>query len=199
MATPEDTSGQSDHPDHQHGQRIEPIDPTLTFDSHSRQKATSSAHPDGSTAETTEFEPNEANDSVSYTKVGYSGPTDPEPDTDPKPSFTKVGYPNPTDSASTSTQSTDSDFSETDSPARYYPPTQAPPTPVTDTRPPPTEEELGPRAIRMRTVVFGLVLLVIAGAVLVGQITDVTVNAGAILLALMIGGGLLLIAGARRA
>jgi hypothetical protein len=73
-----------------------------------------------------------------------------------------------------------------------------PPTPVTDTRPPPTEEELGPRTVRMRTVVFGLVLLVTAGAVLVGQITDVTVNAGAILLALMIGGGLLLIAGARR-
>ena len=52
--------------------------------------------------------------------------------------------------------------------------------------------------VRMRTVVFGLVLLVIAGAVLVGQLTDVTVDAGAVLLALMIGGGLLLLAGARR-
>jgi hypothetical protein len=50
----------------------------------------------------------------------------------------------------------------------------------------------------MRTVVIGLVLLVIAGAVLVGQLTDVTVNGTAVLLALMIGGGLLLIAGARR-
>ena len=50
----------------------------------------------------------------------------------------------------------------------------------------------------MRTVVIGLVLLVIAGAVLVDQLTSVTVDAGAVLLALMIGGGLLLIAGARR-
>ncbi len=40
-----------------------------------------------------------------------------------------------------------------------------------------------PRKVRMRTVVLGLVLLVIAGAVLVGQLTDVTVNAGSILLA----------------
>jgi len=63
----------------------------------------------------------------------------------------------------------------------------------------PTETDLGPRAVRMRTVVLGLVFLVIAGAVLVGQLTDVTVNGGAIVLALMIGGGLLLIAGARRA
>jgi hypothetical protein len=50
----------------------------------------------------------------------------------------------------------------------------------------------------MRTVVFGLVLLVIAGTVLVGQLTDITVNASAVVLALMIGGGVLLIAGARR-
>jgi hypothetical protein len=58
--------------------------------------------------------------------------------------------------------------------------------------------DLGPPTMRMRTVVIGLVLLVIAGAVLVGQLTDVTVNGTAVLLALMIGGGLLLIAGARR-
>jgi hypothetical protein len=52
------------------------------------------------------------------------------------------------------------------------------------------------RPVRMRTVVLGLVLLVIAGSVLVGELTDVTVDAGAILLALMIGGGVLLIIGA---
>jgi hypothetical protein len=72
----------------------------------------------------------------------------------------------------------------------------APPT-MTDTAVP-VETAEPARVVRMRTVVFGLVLLVIAGAVLVGQLTDVTVDAGAVLLALMIGGGLLLIAGARR-
>jgi hypothetical protein len=55
-----------------------------------------------------------------------------------------------------------------------------------------------PRRMRMRTVVLGLVLLVTAGSVLVGQLTDITVDAGAVFLALMIGGGVLLIAGARR-
>lgn len=56
----------------------------------------------------------------------------------------------------------------------------------------------GHRDVRMRTVVLGLVLLVIAGSVLLGQLAEVTVDAGGVLLALMIGGGLLLIAGARR-
>ena len=42
----------------------------------------------------------------------------------------------------------------------------------------------------MRTVVFGLVLLVIAGTVLVDALTDVSVHAGGVLLALMLGGGL---------
>ena len=54
------------------------------------------------------------------------------------------------------------------------------------------------RDVRMRTVVFGLVLLVIAGTVLVDVLTDVAVHAGGVLLALMLGGGLLLVAGARR-
>jgi hypothetical protein len=52
--------------------------------------------------------------------------------------------------------------------------------------------------MRMRTVVLGLVLLVIAGAVLIGQLTDLSVDPGAVVLALMIGAGILLIAGARR-
>lgn len=54
------------------------------------------------------------------------------------------------------------------------------------------------RPIRMHTVVLGMVLLVIAGAVLVSELTDVSVDPGAVVLTLMIGGGLLLIAGARR-
>jgi hypothetical protein len=62
----------------------------------------------------------------------------------------------------------------------------------------PDPEAAAHRGIRMRTVVFGLVLLAIAGSVLVGQLTDITVDAGAVFLALMIGCGVLLIAGARR-
>lgn len=54
------------------------------------------------------------------------------------------------------------------------------------------------RPMRMPTVVVGLVLLVVAGAVLISELTDVTVDPGAVVLALMIGGGVLLIAGARR-
>jgi hypothetical protein len=68
-----------------------------------------------------------------------------------------------------------------------------------------TESDIAPgaefvvrRGIRMRTVVFGLVLLAVAGSVLIAQLTDVTIDAGAVFLALMIGGGVLLIAGARR-
>jgi hypothetical protein len=51
----------------------------------------------------------------------------------------------------------------------------------------------------MRTVVLGLVLLVIAGAVAVSRLTDISVDPGAVLLSLMLGGGLLLVvAGLRR-
>jgi hypothetical protein len=52
--------------------------------------------------------------------------------------------------------------------------------------------------IRMRTVVLGLVLLVIGVSVLIGQLTDISIDLGAIVLAVMIGCGLLLVAGARR-
>jgi hypothetical protein len=64
--------------------------------------------------------------------------------------------------------------------------------------PDPDPESAVRRGIRMRTVVFGLVLLAIAGSVLVAQLTDITIDAGAVFLALMIGCGVLLIAGARR-
>lgn len=79
------------------------------------------------------------------------------------------------------------------------PPTQAPdPTPASTSASASPDEQGGRADIRMRTVVFGLVLLVIAGSVLVGQLTDVTVDAAGVLLTLMVGGGVLLIAGARR-
>lgn len=91
-------------------------------------------------------------------------------------------------------------------PLAYEPPPtgpEIPPTSATFTKTEPAPAVSGhpvdpPRSVRMRTVVFGLVLLVIAGAVLVGQLTDLTVDPGGVILALMIGGGLLLIAGARR-
>jgi hypothetical protein len=54
------------------------------------------------------------------------------------------------------------------------------------------------RPMRMHTVVLGMVMLVIAGAVLLTELTDVSVDPGAVVLALMIGGGVLLIAGGRR-
>jgi hypothetical protein len=86
---------------------------------------------------------------------------------------------------------------ETVAPAGFSAPTMV--APVAEPDYPATENtETGPRTARMRTVVLGLVLLVIAGAVLVGQLTSITVNGSAVLLALMIGGGLLLIVGARR-
>jgi hypothetical protein len=80
-------------------------------------------------------------------------------------------------------------------PVAPYPPAGA--EPVAPYRPTATLDSAR-REIRMRTVVLGLVLLVIAGSVLVHQFTDVDVDGGSVLLALMIGGGLLLIAGARR-
>jgi hypothetical protein len=75
-------------------------------------------------------------------------------------------------------------------------PTIAPEAPVVE--PLPTPDAVVRRGIRMRTVVFGLVLLAIAGSVLIGQLTDITVDAGVVVLAVMIGSGVLLIAGARR-
>lgn len=55
------------------------------------------------------------------------------------------------------------------------------------------------RGIRMRTIVFGLVLFATAVSVLLSQLTSVHVDPGAVALAVMIGAGiLLLVAGARR-
>ena len=55
-----------------------------------------------------------------------------------------------------------------------------------------------PRAVRMRTLVIGLVMLVVAGAVLIAQLTGVSVDPGTVVLTLMVAAGLLLIAGAAR-
>jgi hypothetical protein len=55
------------------------------------------------------------------------------------------------------------------------------------------------RGIRVRTLVFGLVLFATAVSVLVSQLTSVHVDPGAVALTVMIGAGLLLlVAGARR-
>jgi len=49
------------------------------------------------------------------------------------------------------------------------------------------------RGVRMRTVVFGLVLLAVAGAVLMAALTEVRVDAASVVLAVMIGAGALLV------
>ena len=72
------------------------------------------------------------------------------------------------------------------------------PAPTAPEQQPASHPGLPRRSIRMRTVVLGLVLLVIAGSVLVHQLTDVRVDAGVVILTLMIGVGALLIVGARR-
>jgi hypothetical protein len=56
----------------------------------------------------------------------------------------------------------------------------------------------GRRGVRMPTVVLGLVLLVIAVSVTIGQLTDIDIDPGAIVIAVMIGAGILLVTGARR-
>ena len=62
----------------------------------------------------------------------------------------------------------------------------------------PPKTQPGPRrALRIRTVVFGLILLVIAGCVLVAQLTSAHLDPGAVALGLMVAAGLLLIAGGR--
>jgi hypothetical protein len=82
------------------------------------------------------------------------------------------------------------------------PGSELPPSPIEETGIQETgiqETGPGPRhELRMRTVVLGLVLLVVAGAVLLDRLTTISVDPGGVVLALMIGGGLLLIAGARR-
>ena len=49
--------------------------------------------------------------------------------------------------------------------------------------------------LRVRTVVFGLVLLAIAGTTLVGVLTDVSVDGGAVFLVLLVLAGIALLGG----
>jgi hypothetical protein len=81
--------------------------------------------------------------------------------------------------------------------ARFGEPESVPEA-TTVLEPDPAANVIVRRGIRMRTVVFGLVLMAVAVSVLIGQLTDITVDAGVVVLALMIGCGVLLIAGARR-
>jgi hypothetical protein len=55
-------------------------------------------------------------------------------------------------------------------------------------------QDAGPRAIRFRTIVFGLAALAVAGVVLVATLADITVNGTAVALAVLIGAGALLLA-----
>lgn len=51
------------------------------------------------------------------------------------------------------------------------------------------------RTLRVRTVVFGLVLLAIAGTTLVGVLTSVSVDGGAVFLVLLVLAGIALLGG----
>ena len=212
MSIPTGTPGPNDD---QAEHRDEPIDPTRTFDTSFDKQDPDPTTPVEAVLDTDD-------QATSFTKSTDSEPVDDEPEddefaytattyppeyadsshTDPgygQSPYSQTVYPDPTRTDLT----TAPPVGETVSPAGFSLPssqaaqtTQTAPT-MSDTTYTPAEPT-EPRAVRMRTVVFGLVLLVIAGAVLVGQLTDITVNAGAVLLALMIGGGVLLIAGARR-
>lgn len=51
------------------------------------------------------------------------------------------------------------------------------------------------RTLRVRTVVFGLVMLAIAGTVLVGVLTNVAIDGGAVFLVLLVLAGIALLGG----
>ena len=71
--------------------------------------------------------------------------------------------------------------------------------PTVDARSEPITVPRRQRGMRIRTVVFGLVLLLLAGCVTLGDTTDVHVDAGAVAILALIGAGALLLAGAAAA
>jgi hypothetical protein len=70
-----------------------------------------------------------------------------------------------------------------------------PSAPAPETGQAPTAPARVRRGVRIRTVVFGLVLLVISGASLVALLTSIRVDAGVVFLGLMIGAGAALLIG----
>jgi hypothetical protein len=207
MSTPTGTPGTPENPndnpdDRTVEQQNESVDPTRTFDAYfeksppSLKKAVPPTETLPETGSASPVQPETAYGSADYNDFDDDSRThDPQPENDSalgaSDSRTRVtpagetsGYGQPVHPGPI--------------PESAWSQPVAPPTMTDTATPAPVETAEPARVVRMRTVVFGLVLLVIAGAVLVGQLTDVTVDAGAVLLALMIGGGLLLIAGARR-
>jgi hypothetical protein len=114
-----------------------------------------------------------------------------EPERTPTLSFDKQAEPADGDQHTSVLNSTDEPYEPVEPAAADEPsfesdqPVRQPETAITVQRP-----------VRMRTVVVGLVFLVITASVLVNQLTDITLDAGAVFLAVMIGGGVLLIIGA---
>jgi hypothetical protein len=88
--------------------------------------------------------------------------------------------------------------SRTETPSPAEPEAQPQTTPVQSTPTSIPAQPVSWPAIRTRTVVFGLILLVVAACVLLAQLTDAHIDAGAVALGLMVVAGLLLIAGGRR-
>jgi hypothetical protein len=74
------------------------------------------------------------------------------------------------------------------------PPTvHAPPGPPMDT---PTDAPASTRRpMRLRTVVFGLVLLAVAGLSLVGALTEIRLSPALVAVAILVGAGFVLVAG----
>ena len=96
--------------------------------------------------------------------------------------------------ASTERVSTEPASTEPDIQSEAEPPVQA----ISRTAPEGLDLQVQVRGVRTRTVVFGLILLVVAGCVLISQLTDMHIDPGAVALGLMVVAGLLLIAGGRR-
>jgi hypothetical protein len=59
----------------------------------------------------------------------------------------------------------------------------------------PDHDERAWPGMRLRTLVLGLILLVISGSLLTAQLTSITVDPGVVGLSLMIGAGLVLLVG----
>ena len=79
--------------------------------------------------------------------------------------------------------------------AAYSPPVStAGPDPREDPAPGPLGRD--GRTVRMRTVILGLLLALVAATVVVGDATEVEVDAGAVAISAVLGAGVLLLAGA---
>jgi hypothetical protein len=214
MTTPESLSGPNEDPVEQD----RPTGPSVRRPTND-ESPTEPVHPTLSFESSTDSEPVTSEQTTTGDGLERINSTEPQPifvhqsdePTDRGTRSTAPGTPSTAPETSTMAPGTSGtaaypgrEFGESSSTTGYSTPVTSPQQTLTAAAPdqpwstPVAPEQPVGRGVRMRTVVFGLVLLVIAGAVLVGELTDITVDAGAVILALMIGCGLLLLVGARR-